>query len=297
MYINFLGKVFFIVSFFFLQTPLFGQKSNLHRVISCNIRVALDEDETKGVGWSTRKNVCVKVIKAQHADIICLQEVIGVQNEDMKKVFSSYRVLGYDGPEMDAHKEGYHGIAKNLILFSLKRYEFISAGCYWLSETPIIGGSKSWETARARHVNWVRIKDRSTEKEFRILSTHLDHVSQLAREKQIALIINEAAQYQPAFPQILAGDFNCTQKNQVIEQLIHNGWKDTYREIYGQEEPGFTGHSFLGENYPKKDKAGKIDFIFVKGNVKVTSSHIIKDKIKSTYPSDHYFVSADLIIE
>ncbi|MCH5599796.1 endonuclease/exonuclease/phosphatase family protein [Niabella ginsengisoli] len=88
-----------------------------HRVLSSNIRVALPEDEAKGRGWSHRKEVCLQVIKKQQPDIVCFQEVLKVQAEDIRKAFPSFQLLGFDGPEMDAYKEGYHGIAKNPILF------------------------------------------------------------------------------------------------------------------------------------------------------------------------------------
>ena len=45
----------------------------VHRVVSCNIRVALPQDEEGGNGWSVRKYVCERVMKRCKADIYCLQ--------------------------------------------------------------------------------------------------------------------------------------------------------------------------------------------------------------------------------
>lgn len=128
----------------------------LHRVASCNIRVALPQDEEGGNGWAARKYVCEKVMKRCKADIYCLQEVTVGQYEDMCRMFPGYFVFGYPGPETDALPDReYHGIAKNLVMFSKRRYEMTGAGVYWLSDTPLVGGSSSWGTARPRHVNWV----------------------------------------------------------------------------------------------------------------------------------------------
>src|SRR5690349_16408177 len=98
--------------------PAFSKKSAMqfdkavyHRVLSCNIRVALDEDEANGVGWSARKDICLKIIKNKKPDIISLQEVLKIQADDFRNYFSSYQLFGFDGPEMDAHTTGYHGIA------------------------------------------------------------------------------------------------------------------------------------------------------------------------------------------
>lgn len=278
----------------FGNVPL-QKKSSLHRVLTCNIRVALPEDAEKGVGWEDRKAICMKVVKSYQPDIVCFQEVIKIQADDLKKSFKDYMLFGFEGPYMDAHPEGYHFVAKNPILFSISRYELIAGGTYWLSDTPLIAGSKSWGTARARHANWVRLKDKKSAREFRVVNTHLDHVAQDAREKQIKTIMDECGQYPTDFLQVLTGDFNSSMANNVYHIIKENGWKDTYTEINGDAEPGYTVHQFQGENYPKKDKGRKIDFILSKGNITSKASKIIKNSIGGHYPSDHYFVSADLI--
>lgn len=271
-----------------------------HRVVSCNIRVALDTDEQKGVGWSVRKNACLDVMKRQKADIFCLQEVFAPQDEDIREAFPGYVALGYDGPEMDAATgTAYFGIAKNMVLFSKKRYELLAAGTCWLSETPLIAGSMSWETARARHFNWVRLRDRRTGKEFRAVSIHLDHISQQARTAQIDAFIAEAAQYPEAFPQILAGDFNSKPGNPVMQELEKAGWRDAWPEANGTDavrEPSF--HGFKGAAYKAKGEPGPIDFIFLKGaGIRAVEAHLVKDSVKGVFPSDHYFLSADIVIE
>jgi endonuclease/exonuclease/phosphatase family metal-dependent hydrolase len=261
------------------------------KVLTCNIRVALPEDDATGFGWDKRKKLCADVIRKQQPDIISMQEVLRVQNEDLKKALPGYFSFGFEGPEMDKFKEGYHGIAKNPIFFSLKRYELMAAGGYWLSETPLVAGSESWDTARARNANWVRLKDKKTGKELRVVNLHLDHKSQPAREKQVEIVLSDADQYLPDLPQIFTGDFNVSSQNKVYELVIAKGWSDTFKAIPSNLETA-TVHEFLGENDPKKDTKKKIDFIFTKGNFKVLAANIIKDNENGFYPSDHYFVSA-----
>lgn len=282
----------------FLGAPLFSfasgrsEERSAHKILTCNIRVALESDEEKGYGWEQRKNTCMEIIADQRADIIGFQEVIQPQMDDLRRYFHAFDSFGYDGPEMDAHQSGYHGIAKNPIFFSRDRYKLLSAGQFWLSETPLIGGSISWNSARARHANWVRLKERHSGKHFRVINLHLDHKNQQAREKQIDLVMKEAGQYPEAFPQMLTGDFNASAKNAVYQAITDADWRDSYTEIHGDQEPGYTVHLFQGENYPKKDKGRKIDFIFTKGPVNSLEASIIKDHKNGQYPSDHYFVSA-----
>ncbi|MCX3263484.1 endonuclease/exonuclease/phosphatase family protein [Pedobacter agri] len=265
-----------------------------HRILGCNIRVALPEDDALGRGWEARKDICIKIIKAQKPDIIGLQEVLRIQAEDIQKAMPDYFAFGFDGPEMDINKDTYNGIAKNLVIFSRKRYSMISAGCYWLSETPEIGGSLAWGTARARHANWVRLLDKKSGKEFRVISTHLDHKSQEARNKQGELIVKESNQYQRDFPQLLIGDFNVDAKNPVFKIITDGGWNETYLSVHGNAEPGLTAHNFIGEEYAKTKNTGKIDFIFTRGKMKTLSAKIIKDQINGVFPSDHFFVNAEV---
>lgn len=269
-----------------------------HKILTCNIRVALPEDEKNGVGWNVRKGICTKIIRAQKPDIICLQEVLKVQVDDMRYYFPEFSSFGFEGPEMDRYPEGYHGIAKNVILFSKSRYELVSEGCYWLSEKPYMAGSQSWGTARARHANWIRIKDIDSKKEFRIINIHLDHLSQSAREEQIKLVLDESSQYLNDFPQLLFGDFNTGSANKVFDLMKEGGWTDTYSSVHGNVDSGFTYHGFLGPKYTGKTQGdqvnSRIDYILSHGKVNALDAQIIRDNEYEHYPSDHYFVSAEV---
>lgn len=279
------------------ETTTYVNKAGNHRILNCNIRVALDEDETKGVGWSARKDICLKIIKDKKPDIISLQEVLKVQADDFRKHFSSYQLFGFEGPEMDAHETGYHGIAKNPILFSKERYELLTAGTYWLSQTPLVAGSKSWDTARARHANWVRLKEKKTGKELRVVNLHLDHVSNEAKIEQAKMVVEESAQYQQDYIQILTGDFNSKYDSKVLDAIRTGEWKESYETLYGEKEAGFTTHEFEGTAYVKGPSKGRIDFIWYRGKIKPVAAAIIKDAIGGKYPSDHFFMQADFVIE
>lgn len=279
---------YLLVSFFVTN----GYSQSEVKVLSANVRVALPEDNLKGIGWKDRKDIVMKVIKSQNPDIICLQEVIEVQNTAFQLEFKNFQILGYEGPEMDVYKDQeYHLIAKNPILYNKKKYDLIAAGQYWLSDQPHIGGTKSWETSRARNVNWIRLKDKESGKQFRVINTHLDHSSQEAQINQVKMILEETSQYQEDFPQILAGDFNADSKSTTIKN-IKNSWKDSYQLLYPTSEPSFTYHAFEGEK--AITKKGKIDFIFVRGSIFPKKAAVLKDDGKGHYPSDHYFITATM---
>ncbi len=265
-----------------------------HRILSCNILLASPSHEGKPEAWSNRRKLTENIIRSQNADIICMQEVLRPQAMDLQEAFPKFESFGFPGPFMDAHPEGYHGVTKNVIMFSRDQYEMISAGGWWLSETPLIAGSQSWDAARGRHVNWVRLKDRRTGREFRVLDTHFDHKGQNSREEAAKMILAESAQYADNFPQLLAGDFNVGVKNPVYGIITNGGWTDTYTAVHGAADPGKTFHGLKGPAHVTKSTTGKIDFIFCRGAVKPLATRIIRDNEDGRYPSDHYFVSADV---
>jgi endonuclease/exonuclease/phosphatase family metal-dependent hydrolase len=90
---------------------------------------------------------------------------------------------------------------------------------------------------------------------------------------------------------------NCDISNEVIQRICAAGWRDSFFEATGIQMPGFTFHNFSGEKW-QGDMGGcgndKMDWIFLRGKLRATGASIIKDHEKSLYPSDHYFVTADL---
>jgi endonuclease/exonuclease/phosphatase family metal-dependent hydrolase len=165
----------------------------------------------------------------------------------------------------------------------------ISGGGYWLSESPHVSGSKSWDSECVRLANWVRLEDLSTGNEFRVVNTHLDHVSQVARQNQARLIVEDAAAYPPGYPQILTGDMNCDFSNPAIEIFKAGGWIDTYGAVHGTEDPGYTYHQYLGPGFVSD--IGKMDWILMRGSLKARHAEVIRDSRDGRFPSDHYFVS------
>ena len=266
--------------------------------MSANIRITgLAEDEVDGRRWDDRKDYMIEVIRSYKPDVVMMQEVIYDSYAYCKKELKEYFAFGFEGPEMDPYTEGYHFIGKNVIFFRRDRYELISAGCYWLSEDPTIAGSISWGTNRARHANWVRVVDKKSGKQLRLIDIHLDHKSQEAKLKQAEMIVREAAQYHESFPQIICADFNSRKYEEQVKHFVANGWTDCYDVLHNGEEFGHTAHAFEGVKRPQRPGKGRIDYILTKGSAKALSCEVITDHKGDKYPSDHYFMLARIVIE
>lgn len=253
------------------------------RVLTCNVRYSGAADGENA--WEFRKELCLRVVRQQVADLICCQEMTGEQRDFFMAGLPEYEWFGMsDRPHNDN--------PVNSIFYRRARFRRISAGGYWLSETPHITGSRAWNTAVLRVCNWLRLAEHPGGPEFRLVNTHLDHISQPAREHQIGLILEDAAAYLPDYPQILTGDLNCNVQNPAIQAILKEGWTDTYHAVHNDYNPGNTFHAFNGPADANAD--GKIDWIFTHGALRTLDAQLVTTQENGRYPSDHYFVVADL---
>jgi endonuclease/exonuclease/phosphatase family metal-dependent hydrolase len=235
--------------------------------------------------WDIRKDICFDVITSQSPDIICCQEVWRQQFDDMAAAFPGYASFGMIDTCVGKNP-------MNTVFYRSDRFRLLSSSGYWLSEEPHVSGSISWDSLCVHLANWLRLEDRTSGKEFRVINTHLDHVGQTARERQAEVINHDAWVYPAGYPQFLTGDMNCDITNPVIQLFISAGWKDTYEAVHGPGDPGYTFHEFEGEVH--QSDIGKMDWIFSRGAAAITGAEIIKDTLNGRYPSDHYFISADI---
>lgn len=253
------------------------------RILSANIRTSLAKDGEND--WTRRRELCAEVIERQRADVVCFQEMTGEQLEYLASRLPAYAaVCALDRPGV--------GWPVNTVFYRRGAFRPRSIGAYWLSETPHVPGSRSWESDCIRLATWVHLAPADGSPELRILNTHLDHVSQRARENQARLLEEDAAAWPPDFSQILTGDMNCSSSNPALRLLLDAGWRDSYAEVHGTLEPGPTFHRFQGPACA--EPLGTIDWILCRGPVRALQAAIVRDSSGGRYPSDHYFVSADL---
>lgn len=255
------------------------------RVLTCNIRYAAAQDGDNA--WPHRRETCVDVIRSREPDVICFQEVSREQF-----VYLCGRL-----PEYDAHMQtdtplGQH--PRNPVFWRRDALSLVSSGGYWLSETPHICGSKSWDSHNIRMAVWVKLVSRGSSAECRIIDTHLDHMSQRARVEQARLINEDVAAYPADYPQILCGDMNADGSNPAICSFLEAGWYDTYAAVHETLDPGHTFHQFLGSEF--ESAVGKMDWVFARGDISANAAEVIQDTRDGRFPSDHYFVGADLFV-
>jgi endonuclease/exonuclease/phosphatase family metal-dependent hydrolase len=127
-----------------------------------------------------------------------------------------------------------------------------------------------------------------------VINTHFDHVSQVARENSIDLILSRFDKYIKAMPLIFMGDLNVSPDNKVYRKIMDSGTlTDSYYTIHpGKSIEGATFHGWNNDF-----SAGRIDYIFLSGKLDVKSSEVIHFRYKGEFPSDHLPVHSVLSIK
>ena len=240
------------------------------RIVSLNIRNGDAEDGDNS--WPVRQSSLTSFLEGLDADIYCLQEVMNYQLERILEALAGHEFVGVG--RLDGQSEGEFAP----ILYLKSRFQMILTESFWLSESPTIPGSKSWGTACERLCTIAVL--RADGHELLVANTHLDHISQLARERGIDLILKAMSRYDSPI-RVLAGDFNAEPGNSIQQPIRAAGLCDS---LEGYEESTF--HDFGRLN------GGRIDFIYSSGT-HLTKSWIEPAAVDGRYASDHHAVVAE----
>ena len=290
------------------------------KVGSYNIRLQPGDKGTPNA-WDERKADMVELIRKLDLDAFGLQEVCPGQADYLTNNLPQYVMVGVHRD--DGKRKG----EASPVFYRKDRFDALKSGTFWLSETPDVPGSKSWNTACTRVCSWMWLKDKVTGKTFCFANTHTDHKSALARKNGMLLIIQKMHEFAPkGTPVIFTGDHNCRETEepaQAVSKLLKNAlyvsqtppagpwrtfsgwnWRDSeYSAIDALKLPPNVRNARKGSPDAEKDKNGgyvwedcgpRIDYIYVSDGIKVRSYATHADPRPGTklYPSDHFPVTA-----
>ena len=255
------------------------------RVMSFNIRFGAADDGKNS--WPHRRYLVLETIQMFGPDLLGAQEVLGFQVEFLQKNLKGY---------------GFHGVGREdgkakgefvPIFYRLDRFALLDAGHFWLSETPKLAGSRSWDAALPRMLSWVILRDRQGKgRPFAFANAHFDHRGSQARLESAKLIGRWAESVE--MPVILAGDFNAGEGSDPYNALMRAkglaSFVDSYRAIHPEKNPreGTFSH-WIGRREGKR-----IDWILHSAKFLTLNASINYTNEEGRYPSDHYPVQAIL---
>lgn len=267
-------------------------------VMSFNIRYGTADDGPDR--WENRKDLVAALLRKYRPDLVGVQEALHFQIQELLRALPAYRKIGVGRD--DGQTEGEY----SAIYYDTTRFTVEDHNTFWFSETPRVPGSTDWGNEITRICTWGRFREKASGASFYGYNLHLDHQSQYSRERSVALLISRIQNRATRDPVIITGDFNAGEDNPVIKYLkgVQNPggifsnqtinpipFEDSYRVQRQHTERVGTFNGFEG-----RTTGPKIDYVFVQPFIEVESAQIIRDHQQGRYPSDHFPVTATLLL-
>lgn len=274
-------------------------------IASFNIRCPANKGDNH---WTVRIPRMVDVVEKYDFDIFGVQEAVKSVTDKFQAELKGYRRIGC-GRELACDGEC------NYIFYKESRFECLDYGTFWLSNSPLVSGSRYKGAGCPRTCTWGRFKDLKTGKVFAYYNTHLDHISSKARLNGAKVLYDIALKDALARGEtvFLTGDMNETLKTvadakslRAIDgpRLADAGKNDNTPDVnpiaffesilkdsYATTETPHKGTAETFHGYKPVNKC-RIDYVYTSGNVRVLSHLTANDRPDGKYPSDHDAVVA-----
>lgn len=251
-------------------------------IMSYNIRCHAPNDFGKK-SWFYRADLVVDTIEKAQPGIIGFQEVNSWQYDYLCEVMPMYDSIITYRDDIPVYSEGCP------VFYRADLFTLLEKDSFWLSETPDVM-SKDWGAACYRICSYARLKENATGKEFVVFNTHLDHISDEARIKGIQVVLDKIKEFD-SIPAILIGDLNAEEDSATYKSAIEN-----FDDVKYMTEETMTSCTY--QNWGTELDRECIDYIMVsKDDFEVNSYKVITDTHNGTYSSDHFPLTATLILK
>lgn len=272
--------ILFLVTFSFC---LYAQSGKI-KVSSLNVRNDNTSDVAAGNSWQNRYPVIANMILFYDMDIIGTQECKSNQIHDLMNVLGNYKYnyIGR-GRGVEPTEDEY-----SAIFYRTDRFQMLSSGNFWLSETPDIP-SVGWDAVLNRICTWGKFKERSTGFKFFAFNLHMDHVGVNARRYSSELVLEKIKQIAIGAPVFLTGDFNTDQFGDGYKIITSSGLlSDSYQKASIVHDFNGTFNGFAISNTTNQ----RIDHVFISNQFTALRYGILTDLYWSdktdsrVYPKD-----------
>jgi endonuclease/exonuclease/phosphatase family metal-dependent hydrolase len=278
-----LKHVFPIITLFLVAVTAAADTSLT--VMSFNIRYGTDGDGENS--WGKRRGTVANAIKHHSPDVIGLQECIDFQAEYLVETLPEYQWIG-----MGREADGGHEMTA--VLYRKATLSPVETTHFWLSETPDVPGSISWDSGYVRMATQVKFMHRESRQLFYFANTHLDSRGKQARLEGAKLIAGRLESIQSDVPTIITGDFNALAEDSEVWNVFKEaGFNDAWVTAKKRVGPPITMGRFRA---PRKDAVARIDWVLVRGPIASEQCETSLYNEDERYPSDHYPVVAHLTL-
>lgn len=245
-------------------------------LISCNIRFENPDDGPNS--WPHRKGVLKSTLLSHLPDLIATQEGRFPQLKSFEKLLSGYKLI-------DHHRSWIHERMYPSFFLKENKFELLDSNDHWLSDTPDVPGSMSFNSLFPRLMTWIKIRPLNSSLNFLVINTHFDHLEEMTRIGQMNVFIQEIKKiWDQHSHMIIMGDFNDSPISEIRKRLltsfshIIDPWS-----LFNQFEQT-SHHPFSGEF----QNGSRIDWILTDKNLTVENCFMDKSMTNGRYPSDHF---------
>jgi len=261
------------------------------RVMSFNVRYATANDGLNA--WPARRDFLVRTIQAFAPDLLGTQETLAMQRDYLKQALDGYEV------QAAGRDDGAEKGEMMALYFRKDRFEKLGGGHFWLSETPDVVGSKSWDSSLPRMVTWVKLKDLKNPgtQPIVFLNTHFDHRGKQARRESAKLIRRKIQELAAGCRVILTGDFNSGEASPPYLATFEPAadGKTVLVDTFRAKNPGRTDNEGTYSGFAADAVRGeRIDWIGCSPDFSVKEAGIDRTSLDGRTPSDHFPVTAVL---
>lgn len=260
------------------------------RVMSFNIRYGSARDGLNA--WEYRKEFLVETIQKFQPDLLGTQETEWGQKEYLAEQLSGY--IAFGAGRDDGAEKG----ETMTVFYRSDRFTRLDGGHFWLSETPEVPGSKSWDSSLPRMATWLKLQD-NTHPEKAVVwffNTHFDHRGPESRAQAGCLIRDRIAAIPDHPIVIVTGDFNSGEGSPAYQNLFapvqgRPLLQDAYRLAHPQKsDEEVTFNKFQ----PDARKGNRIDWMAITPRLSVDQIEINHVSRDGRVPSDHFPIEAVL---
>lgn len=278
----------FLLSCLFSFYPAHAQDAAPVRVMTYNIRYNNTGDGEHA--WPNRKDRVASTVRFYGADLVGMQEALRGQIDDLAAALPGYAWTGV------GRDDGRDAGEFSPIFYRADRFELLESDTFWLSETPEVVGSKSWDAAITRVVTWGHFEEKATGKRFYHFNTHFDHRGEQARTESARLLRARVADISGAAPLVVTGDLNFEPSAEgygILTAPSDGALTDTIEETAEPHHgPVATCCGFSVEDGPTR----RIDYVFIKNGIEVLHHGTLSDSQDKHYASDHLAVLTHLLL-
>lgn len=248
------------------------------RAMTFNLR--FDNEADGENAWVRRRELVARVICGYAPAIVGTQEGTVGQLDYLGGHLAGYRLFAPDRVWDDTCQYPTLFYREDIFLP-------VEGAEFWLSETPEVHRSKSWDSAFPRMISYGLFKDLRNGNRLWAAVTHLDNIGVDARIRQARVIDGWIERHSNGC--ILMGDFNDS-PGSAAHRLLTTRLRDSWQAMgRGEDENSMTYHMFSG--FPR---VARMDWILVSHDFMVKEYRIVHDHDGVRYPSDHFPCFADL---